>query len=81
MTTQELEMFRNEFLEYYHDYIISADFDENENLIVFSKPYLNFDEVIFHLAESILDTVNFDDHIDVHLYQYGKNDYVEIGIN
>ncbi len=80
-TREELEKWSVEFLEYYKDYIISAKIDEDENLVVVSRPELEFQVVLEHLSDSILDTVSFEEHLDVHLYEYGVGEYVEIGIN
>ena len=81
MTRRQLEIFREEFLMYYEDYILIADFDQQENLVVYSTPYLNFDEVIVYVCESLLDTVDFEDHLAIYLYQFGKNDCIRIAIN
>jgi len=80
-TKEELERWSAEFLEYYKDYIISAKIDEDENLIVVARPELEFQDVLEYISDSILDTVEFEEHLDVHLYEYGISEYTEIGIN
>ena len=81
MAPKRLEKFRANFLAYYKDYIISAQIDENENLVVVSRPELEFQTVLEYLTDSILDTVMFDEHLEVHLYEYGSGEFVPIGIN
>ena len=81
LTNEKLANFATNFLAYYKEYIISAHFDENQNLVVVARPELDFQTVVAYLTVSILDTVNFDEHIDVHLYEYGTGEFIEIGIN
>lgn len=78
---EQLQKFSEEFLAYYREYIISAHLDENENLIVVARPEIEFQKVLEYISDSILDTVKFDEHLDVHLYEYGKGEFIEIGIN
>ena len=81
MTERQLEKFRITFLSYYTDYIISAKIDENENLVLIARPECEFQDVLEYISDSILDTVTFDEHLDVHLYEYGKGEFVQLGIN
>lgn len=81
MTTIQLEHFKNEFLAYYSEVLLSAEIDENQNLIAYVRPDIDFDETVAYLSDSILDTVNFEEHLDVRIYRYGENEYIELGIN
>jgi hypothetical protein len=67
MTGAQLQRFKNEFLEYYCDMLLSAEIDQNKNLIVFVRPDLDFDETITYLTDSILDTVDFEEHLNVYV--------------
>jgi len=81
LSKEQLENFKDEFLAYYKDYIIAASIDQDENLVVVARPELEFQKVFAYISASILDTVNFEEHLDVHLYEYGVGNYIEIGIN
>ena len=81
MTRPRLERYRKTFLSYFDDYVLAADFDVQQNLVVYTTPYRNFDEVIIEVCEGLIDTVDFSDHLFVYLYPFGSNQYVRIGIN
>jgi len=75
------ENFRKAFLDYFDQEVISADFDEQQNLIVFVSPYLNFEEIIMNICDNILETVYFRQQLQLHLYPFGSNEGVKISIN
>ncbi len=81
MTSQQLDTFKREFINYYENDILIADFDQQGHLIAFAKPFLDFDEVIVNVCEGMLDIVDFKQHLEVRLYPFGSNEFVEIGIN
>jgi len=81
MTTAQLEKFRTEFLEYYSEQLLNAEIDENQNLIAYVRPDLDFDQTVAYLSDSILDTVDFEEHLDVYVYLYGSNQFEQLGIN
>ena len=78
---EHLESFRNEILTYYQDYLLMADFTANGKLVLLAKPFVDFHQIIVDLSDHMIDIVNFRQHLDVHLYQFGQNELVEITIN
>ncbi|MDQ8052221.1 MAG: hypothetical protein REI78_04305 [Pedobacter sp.] len=81
MDRQELELFRQEFSEYYDDHVVVTDLDSMGNMVVYTSPYKSFDEVILYLCEHLPYTIHFDDHLDIYLYQFGTNGCIRLGIN
>jgi hypothetical protein len=81
MTRPRLERYRKQFLDYFEDHVIAAEFDDNLQLIVYANPYRNFDETVMEICEGLFDTVNFNDHLYLYLYPFGKNQYIRIAIN
>lgn len=79
--TEHLESFRNEILTYYQDYLLMADFTAHGKLVLLAKPFIDFHQIIVDLCDNMIDIVDFKEHLDVHLYQFGKNELVEITIN
>ncbi|MGV3547451.1 MAG: hypothetical protein ACO1N4_10330 [Pedobacter sp.] len=79
--TEHLETFRTELLTYYQDYLLMADFTANGKLLLLAKPFVDFHQIIMDLCDNMIDMVHFREHLDVHLYQFGKNELVEIAIN
>ena len=55
MPPQRLEQFKGEFLTYFDAYVLIAEFDAQENLIVISKPYLDFEVMVKHLCKSLIE--------------------------
>jgi hypothetical protein len=80
MIKPQLERFRNEFLDYFQEDILLAEFDGHNHLIVFANPFLKFDELIVDICDHISETA-FDLNVYVHLYPFGKNESVIICIN
>lgn len=80
-STLQFELFKREFLHFYEDYIIVADFDCNGNLMVLTNPYYDFNHVVLHICRSILDVVHFHLQIRVDLQPFGANEYVRLSIN
>ncbi len=81
MNRPRLERYRTQFLNYFQDYVLAAEFDAQANLVVYATPYQNFDEVVVEVCEGLLDTVDFPDQLYLYLYPFGSNQYVKIGIN
>jgi hypothetical protein len=81
MTRPRLERYRRTFLSYFNDHVLAAEFDEQQNLIVYATPYYDFDKVIIEVCAGLMETVDFSDHLFLHLYPFGSNHYVKIGIN
>ncbi|TKC09885.1 hypothetical protein FA048_06630 [Pedobacter polaris] len=81
MIRPRLERYRKHFLNHFEDYIIAAEFDAGQNLIVYATPYQNFDEIIMEICEGLVDTVDFPDHLFLYLYSFGNNEYIKIAIN
>ena len=75
------EKFRQDFLAYFNGDVISAEFDNWQQLIVFVNPYLDFAELVMHICESILEIVYFRQHLELHIYPFGNNEAVRISIN
>jgi hypothetical protein len=81
MTDAQLEKFKAEFLDYYSDLLLSAEVDKNQNLLIYIRPDIDIDETLAHISGSILDMVDFEEHLDVYVYRYGSNESVPLGIN
>ncbi len=81
MIAKPLENFRKEFLDFYKGYVLTADFDKQGKLIIFTNPYLDFENVIYDMCDMMLDTVNFREHLVIQLYPFGKNEYVSVSVN
>jgi len=81
MTIQQLEHYKSSFATHFQDYILIADLDSGHNLIAYATPYCNFEEIVMEVCEGLPDTIDFNDHLSIYLYQFGRNEYVRIGIN
>ncbi|MDQ8051944.1 MAG: hypothetical protein REI78_02910 [Pedobacter sp.] len=81
MSPAQLEQFRKEFLEHYQNLLEKAEIDQNGNLVATMRPNVIFDEAANHIRESILDTVDFEEHLDIHLYSQELDEFRELGIN
>jgi len=81
MNDQQLSIFKDDFFAYYRDLLISTEIDSSNNLIVFVRPDLDFDETVAYISDSILDTVVFEEHLDVYVYPFGSNEFITLGIN
>ena len=81
MTRPRLERYRQHFLDHFDDYIMVAEFDKDQHLIVYANPYINFEETIMQVCEGLFDTVDFPDHLNLHLYSFGSNEFIRIVIN
>jgi hypothetical protein len=80
-TTQQFELFRNEFLDYFGEHIITADFQSPNTLVVYTNPYLQFGELLTYICDSIFDMIHFCEHVNLHLYSFGSNECINISIN
>jgi hypothetical protein len=81
MPQQRLEQFKNEFLTYFDAYVLIAEFDAQENLIVISKPYLDFEVMVSHLCKSLVQSVGFQESLMIQVYQFGRNEFISIALN
>ena len=76
-----LENFRQNFLDYFQNQVLLAEFDEQQRLIVFVNPYLDFSELAMEICDNLIETVFFNHHLDLHLYRYGNNSFIKVSIN
>lgn len=81
MTSEQLDLFKMVFVNHYENEILIADFNDQGHLVAFANPYLDFDEVIVSVCEGMLDIVDFTQHLEIRLYQFGTNEFIEIGVN
>ncbi|MFI5452220.1 hypothetical protein ACHMWN_08695 [Pedobacter sp. UC225_61] len=68
-------------MEYYNDMLLSGEIDQGKNLIVYVRPDIDFEAAVSHLRDSILDAVDFEEHLDVYIYPFGSNEFITLGIN
>lgn len=78
---ENLEYFRHQMLKNYQEYLLLADFTDNDTLLLIVKPFLELDEVMAAICDDIMDNINFRQHLDIHLCSFGRNDRIEIAIN
>lgn len=76
-----LEIFRNQLLTYYPHYLLMADFTSNGKLLLLTKPFLDLEQVMSDLCDDFMNMVDFRQHVDIHLCQFGHNELIEISIN
>ena len=81
MTRPRLERYRKHFIHYFEEYIIAAEFNESQQLIVYTNPYKEFDHTVMEICEGLLDTVDFPDHLSLYVYPFGRNECIRIAIN
>jgi len=81
MMAEYLEYFRNELLNYYPDYLLHAEFTDNGKLLLLAKPFVDLDTVMQDLCDDIVEMINFNEHLDIHLYKFGENELIEISVN
>ena len=81
MTRPILERFRQEFVSYFEDYVIAAEFDHSENLVVFTNPYIRFDEVVIQICEGLFETLSFQQKFALYLFPFGSNGYIKLSVN
>jgi len=78
---EHLEYFRHQMLNDYHEYLLMADFTDNQTLLLIVKPFLELDQVMAEICDDILEKISFRQHLDIHLCSFGQNDRIEITIN
>ena len=81
MIRPRLERYKKHFVQYFQQQVIAAEFDPQEHLVVYANPYLDFEQLTLEICEGLFDTVDFPDHLVMHLYPFGANHYVRIAIN
>jgi hypothetical protein len=81
LTKLQSKIFINQFLDYFEEYVLTAEFTDNGKMIVFSNPYLEFDTLIIYICEHIFDILYFTDPIQIIIYPFGTNDHLLITIN
>ena len=78
---EQFECFRLQLLNNFPEYLLLADFTDNETLLLMVKPFLPLDLVMAEICDDILDKISFRQHLDIHLCSFGINDKIEIAIN
>ena len=81
ITRPVFEKFRQDFLAYFKDDVISAEFDSWQQLIVLVNPYRDFEEIVMQICENILETVYFRQHLELYIFPFGSNESVKLKIN
>jgi len=81
MIRPRLERYRKYFIDYFEDFVIAAEFDESQQLIVYANPYREFDQTVMEICEGLFDTVDFPDRLLLYLYPFGRNEYIRIAVN
>lgn len=76
-----LEYFQNELMTSCPDYLLHAEFTDNGKLLLQVKPFVNLDLVMQEFRDDIMELVNFEQHLDIYLYKFGKNEMIEISVN
>ncbi|RYF16447.1 MAG: hypothetical protein EOO42_16485 [Flavobacteriales bacterium] len=75
------EKFRERFLFYFEGEVLTAEFDNDQNLIVFANPYVDYSDLVIHICESVAELVYFRQRLLLYLYPFGSNECLSIRIN
>ncbi len=81
LTRAQSAIFLSQFHEYFGEHTIASELDTFGRLIIFTNPYLKFDELLEHICENIFDIYHFAEHFEILIYPFGSNDYILISIN
>lgn len=77
----KIEYFENEQRAYCPSYLLCAEFTESGQLFLQAKPTADLHLVMQEIREEIIELVNLEQHLDIHLYQVGNKHVIEISIN
>lgn len=75
------EKFRQHFLFYFEGDVLTAEFDNDQNLIVFANPYVDYSDLVINICEKVAELVYFRQRLLLYLYPFGNNDCLSIRIN
>ncbi len=77
----ELEQLKTEILTHYQESILIADFAEPRRLILMAKPYLDLQELMMEICETLSLILKPYQRLVVELCQFGINEYIEIDLH
>ena len=81
LTRNQAAVFLSEFLDYFGDQTILAEFDEQGILTVYTNPYVSFDSLVVNICENIFDIFYYTEHQKIAIRPFGSNDEILISIN
>ncbi|TCC88566.1 hypothetical protein EZ428_18165 [Pedobacter frigiditerrae] len=78
MTPDLLLRISAELTDYYSEWILIADRDIDGSIVMFTKPFIDFEGFTCHLCDTILDTIPLNKGLAIKLYGFGQDDNVYI---
>jgi len=78
---EPIEYFGNGHLIYGQNYLLHAEFTDDNKLLLEAKPSVDLKQVLWQLRNEIMDLANLEQHLDIYLYHSGARELIEISVN